>query len=103
MDRLGPGRLGGEQDRGGIEVASGCRRGPDAYCDVGLADMRGVAIRLRMNCDRLQAEQPAGPLDPQRNLPAIGDENLGEHPCHSSRRSGWPAWTSSPDATSTAV
>ena len=73
MDCPGAGRLSREQDRGLVEVAARGRGGTDADGDVCVADMQRVSIRLRMGRDRAQAEETAGALDAERDLPAIGN------------------------------
>ena len=41
--------------------------------------MHGVGVGGRMHRDRLDAELLAGPQHAQRDLAAIGDQDLGEH------------------------
>ena len=51
----------------------------DADRLVGELDRERVAIRLAVGDDRLDPEGPAGAQDPERDLAAVGDEDLAEH------------------------
>ncbi len=42
-------------------------------------DVESFPVRLRKNHDRGDAEIPTGPNDPDRDLPAIGDQNFFKH------------------------
>src|SRR6476619_6211804 len=79
MDRLGVGDLGGGDDRGHVEVAlrRGCRTDADGF--VGELDVLRVAIGLRIDHNRLDADLAARALDAQRDLAAVGDQDLLEH------------------------
>ena len=79
MDRLGPGLLGGLDDLLDVEVALGRDRGADQESLVGLAHVRRVAVDLRVDGDRADAHllQRAGDAD--RDLAAVGDQDLLEH------------------------
>ncbi len=41
--------------------------------------MHGVGVGRGMDGDRRDAQFLAGALDPQRDLPAVGDEDFVEH------------------------
>ena len=63
-----------------VEVAVGAARRPDADILVGKAHMKRVLVGLGIDRDRLDAKFAAGANDPQRNLPAVGDQiflNIG--------------------------
>ena len=79
MDRLGVGDLGGRDDRRHVEVALRRRRRADADRLVGQLHVLGVAVGLGVDDDRLDAHLAAGALDAQRDLAAIGDQDLLEH------------------------
>jgi hypothetical protein len=76
MDRVGMDDLGGRDDVGNVEIAVGRRRGADAHGLVGEPDMHRVGVRGRVNRDRLDAHLVAGAVNAQRNLAAIGDQQL---------------------------
>ena len=79
MDRLGAGLLGGLDDLLDVQVALGRHRRADQEGLVGLAHVRRVAVDLRVDGDRADAHllQRAG--DPDRDLAAVGDQDLLEH------------------------
>ncbi len=84
VDRLGAGLLRRLDDLGDVEVALRGHRGADQERLVGLADVRGVAVDLRVDGDRADPHllQRAGDAD--RDLAAVCDQNLLEHHC------SWP-------------
>ena len=57
------------------EVALRARGGPDAHRDVGLLHRTGVAVRLGVGDDRLDAELVQGAHDAQGYLAAVGDQD----------------------------
>src|SRR5258706_7104336 len=79
MDRVGRGDLGGADDRGNMQVALRGRRRPDAPRLVGEAHVQRARVGLRVHGDRLDAELAARANDAQRDLAAIGDEDLLKH------------------------
>ena len=79
MDRVRPGDHGGRQDRGYVEVAVPRRRRPDAHALVGEPDMHGAGIGGRVHGNRLDPHLAAGPVNPQGDVAAVGDEDLLEH------------------------
>ncbi len=79
MDRLGIGDLGRGDDRRDVEVAFQGRGRPDAHRLVGHAHVLEVAVHGGMHRDRLDPEAVAGPQDAQRDLAAIGDDDLVQH------------------------
>jgi hypothetical protein len=64
---------------GHVEIALRGGRGPDADRLVGQLHVLGVSIGLGIDDDRLDAHLAAGALDSQRDLAAIGDQDLLEH------------------------
>ena len=79
MDRLGSGLLRGLDDLLDVEVALGRDRGADQEGLVGLAHVRRVAVDLRIDGDRADPHLLQGPGDADRDLAAIGYEDLLEH------------------------
>ena len=79
MDGVGAGDLAGGEQRGNVEIAVARRRRADADAFVGEPHMHGVGIGGRMHRDGRDAELLAGAQDAQRDLAAIGDEDLLEH------------------------
>ena len=98
MNRLGVGHFGRRNDGRHIEIAKcRCRR-TDANRLLRQLDVFGLAIGFRIDHHGLDAHLTAGALDTQRDLAAVGDQNLLEHG-HSMMNSGWPystAWPLSP-------
>ena len=78
VDRLRVGHFCRGDDRRNVEIAPRRGGGPDAHGFVRQAHILRLAIGFGVHHHRLDAELAAGPLDPQRNLAAIGDENLAE-------------------------
>ena len=79
MHRVGAGDLAGREQRGHVEIAVLRRRRPDADALVGEPHMHGVGVGGRMHRDGGDAELLAGAQDAQRDLAAIGYEDLVEH------------------------
>ena len=79
MHRVGAGDLAGGDDLVDVEIAVARRRRADADALVGEPHMHGVGVGGRMHGDGLDAELLAGAQDPERDLAAIGDEDLLEH------------------------
>jgi len=88
MNRLGAGDLAGRDDRGEVQVALPRRRRADAHGLVGHADVHRVGVGGRMDGDGPDAHLAAGADHPQRDLAAVGDEDLVEHPPVTRRSSG---------------
>jgi hypothetical protein len=78
MDRLRVGHSAAAMIAGNVEIALRGRRRPDAYRLVGERDVLGVAVGFGSDDDRLDAELAARALDAQRDLAAIGDQDLVE-------------------------
>ncbi len=78
MDRLRVGHLGRGDDRRNVEVAQRRGRRPDAHRLVGEPDVLGLAVGFGVDDDGPDAELAARALDAQRDLAAIGDQNLAE-------------------------
>jgi hypothetical protein len=79
VDRLRPRLLGGIDDLGDVQVALGGHRGADQEGLVGLANVRGVAVDLRVDGDRGDPHLFQGPGNPDGDLAAVGYEHLLEH------------------------
>jgi len=79
MDGIGAGDCRGRQDRGNVEITVARRRRSDADRFVGQPYMHRVAVGGRMDRDRLDAHLAAGAMDAERDLAAIGDQDLVEH------------------------
>ena len=79
MHRVGAGDLaGGEQPRH-VEIALARGRRADAHAFVGEPHMHGVGVGGRMHRHGRDAELLAGAQHPQRDLAAVGDQDLFEH------------------------
>ena len=85
MDRVGAGDLGGGDEARNVEVGLARRRRADADVVVGEAHVQRFAVGLRIHGDRLDAEFAAGADDAQRDLAAVGDQDLLEHAAATSR------------------
>ncbi len=79
MNRVGAGDLGRAQHRRHVQVAVGAARRPDADVLVREADVQRILVGLRVHRDGLDAQFAAGANDPQRDLPAVGDQDFLEH------------------------
>jgi hypothetical protein len=79
VDRVGAGRERGGHDALDVEVGRARRRGPEPHGLVGIADVGFVAIRVAVHRHGRDAEPPAGPGDPARDLPPVGDQHPLEH------------------------
>ena len=79
MDRVGAGDLAGGEQARNVEIALRRRRRADADALVGEAHVHGVGVGGRMHGDGRDAELLAGALDAQRDLAAVGDQDLVEH------------------------
>ena len=86
MNRLHVGDLGGGDDARDVEIGLGRRGGADADRLVGQLQIRRVLVGGGIDDGRLDAQLAAGADDPQGDLAAVGDEDLGEH-CFGSVRS----------------
>ncbi len=86
MHGIGAGDLAGGEQRRDVEIAVLGGGRPDADALVGQAHMHGVFIRRRMHRDGGNAELLASPQHPQRDLSAVGDEDLVEHQRNSRTR-----------------
>src|SRR5690606_17109658 len=97
MHGVGAGDLAGSHDRGDVEVAVLGGVGTDADALVGQPHMHGIGIGGRVHGDGLDAELLARAQDAQRDLAAVGDEDLVEH--YSMTTSGSPYSTGSASST----
>ena len=79
MDRLGPHLLRHLDDLRDRQVALGRRRRPQQVRLVGVPDVRGVAVRLRVHGDGGDPHLAQGPHDPDRDLTPVRDQDLLEH------------------------
>ena len=85
MDRLGAGLQRRADDARDLEVALRGRGGADVDGLVGEAHHRRVGVGGRVDRDRLDAELATRPGHAQRDLAAVGDQDLAEHPARTSR------------------
>ena len=73
-----------EMIAGDVEIAVRRRRRADADRVVGQPDVHRVGVGGRMHRDRLDAHLVAGAVDAQRDLAAVGDQELRDrHAAHS--------------------
>ena len=63
---------------GMLEVGLAAGRRADADVVVGEADVERLAVGLAVDGHRLDPQLPAGPDDPQGDLPAVGDQDFLE-------------------------
>ncbi len=76
MDRVGVADLGGRDDGGDVEIGVGGGGRADADRLVGEADVHRLGVGGGMDRDRLDAHFVAGAVDAERDLAAIGNEDL---------------------------
>ena len=76
VDGVGVDDLGGRNDVGDVEVGFGGRRRADADRLVGEADVHRVGVGGRMDGDGLDPDLVAGAVDSERDLAAVGDQEL---------------------------
>ena len=79
MHGVGAGDLAGRQQRGHVEVAFARRRRADADALVGELDVHRLLVGGRIDRDRGDAELLGRAHDAQRDLAAVGDQDLVEH------------------------
>ena len=79
MNRLGAGQLRRFDDPVAAQIALARRRRPDEHRFVGLAHVRRARVGVGVDGDRRDAQLAAGADDPQRDLAAVGDQDLLEH------------------------
>src|ERR1043165_6923532 len=101
MDSLGAGDGRRREDGRNVEIGIARRGRPDADALVGEADMHGVGVAGRVDGDRLDAHVAAGAVDAQRDLAAVGDQDLLEHLCYSRTITTSPYSTGGPSSTRT--
>ncbi len=70
---------GGRHDLLDVEVAVGCRRGPEAHRDIREADVAGARICVAVDGDRTDAERAQSVDDAAGDFAAVGDQNGVEH------------------------
>ena len=76
VDRVRARDLGGRDDVGDVEIALGRGRRTDADRLVREPDVHGVGIRGRMDRDRLDPHLMTRAVDAERDLAAVGDQQL---------------------------
>src|SRR3546814_1848804 len=81
MDGVRAGDGGGGEDGGDVEVAVLARRRPDADRFVGEAHVHGTGVGGGVHRHRLDPHLAAGAVDAERDLSAVGNEDLVEHRC----------------------
>ena len=79
MHGVGAGDLAGGEQRRNVEIAVLGGRRADADAFVGEPHVHGVGVGGRMHGDRRDAELLAGAQHAERDLAAIGDQDLVEH------------------------
>ena len=110
MHGVGARDLAGCEQGGNVEVAVFGGGRPDADAFIRQTYMHRVFVRGGVYRDRGDAQLLAGAQHPQRDFPAIGNEDLVEHPrrlcsaptqvsLHSMIMSGWPYSTGWPSST----
>ena len=102
MDGFRAGDLAGGEKLRDVEVGIARRRRPDADALVREADMHGVAVGRRVHRDGGDPEFLAGAKDAERDLAAVGDQDLaeeGRRVIHSMIISGSPYSTGWPSST----
>ena len=82
MDGLRPADLGGEQDRGLVQVALPGAAGPMHSAWSACAHIDGLAVGFGVDSHRAQPQAAAGALDAQRDLAAIRNQDGVEHRSH---------------------
>ena len=101
MDRVGAGDLAGRQQLRNVEVALARRRRADADALVGQLDVHGVGVGGGVDRNGCDVQLLAGAQHPERDLAAIGDQDLVKHgarPAHSMIMSGSPYSTGRPSS-----
>ena len=79
MHRLGAARLARVDDQLGLEIGFTRWRRAEPHRFVRHLHMRRTSVGVRINRDRPDPHAPRGADHPARDLPAIGDQDLGEH------------------------
>src|SRR5579863_2293418 len=79
VDRHRVGDLRGADDGRHVEVAARGGRRADAHGLVREQHVLEAVVGRRMHRHRLDTELPAGAQDPQRDLAAVGDDDLLDH------------------------
>ena len=103
VDRVRPGQLRGREHRRHVEVALAGGRRADADGLVGEPNVQGVRVGRGVDRNRRDPQLLAGPDDAERDLPAVGDQDLLEHGspsiqgrCGTGPRRTPPRWRSGP-------
>jgi hypothetical protein len=78
MHRVRPRAFAGGEQGVGTQIAVARRRRPDMDCNIGLAHMRRLGVRIAEHGDRAIAERLRRAHDATGDLAAIGDEDLAE-------------------------
>ena len=79
-DGVGARNLRRGQDPRNIQIARARRRRADADPFVRQAHRQGIPVRVRVGDDAPQTQLAARGQHPDRDLAAVRDENLAEHP-----------------------
>src|SRR2546421_5929081 len=79
VDRDRVGDFRGADDRRHVEIAGGRGRWPDTHRFIGEQHVLEAVVRGGVHRHGLDAELPAGAQDPQRDLAAVGDDDLLDH------------------------
>ena len=78
MHRAGAARLGGCDDRRDVQIGLRRQRRADPHRLVGLAHMQRIAVGVGIDRDHAVTQAPRGAHDAQRDLAAVGDQDLVE-------------------------
>ncbi len=100
VDRVGAGDLGRRDDRRDVEVGLLRRGRPDADALVGELDVQRVGVDRRVDRDGADPELARSADHPQRDLAAVGDQDLLEQLGHVRSGSGRGARRTPPAARS---
>ena len=76
---IGAGPPGRVDEQVGAQVGVGGRVAGQPDGRVGLADVRGVGVRIGVDRDRPDPEVAAGPEDAAGDLAAVGHQDSGDH------------------------
>ena len=79
MDGVGPAPLDDVEDGLGVQVALRRRLAAQGVGLVGQADVECITVEVGVDGHGGHPQLAAGPDDPDRDLPPVGDENLLEH------------------------
>ncbi len=79
MDRLCAASFSHFNDLVDFQVAFARWRRPDVVSFIGIPDMHGAPVGVRINRYRQDIHFTARPHDPYRNFTPVGNENFSDH------------------------